>query len=97
MDVTLMARIIERGLVKDGRIVRLRVHLPDHPGTLHRLTGVIAAERAIIVETSGHRVHFDAGLGYTVIDLTMETRGADHGSEMTSALLAAGYSFARVL
>src|SRR5712692_1921025 len=32
IDVTLLARIIERGLVKDGRLVRLRVHLPDYPG-----------------------------------------------------------------
>src|SRR5208282_5248635 len=32
IDVTLLSRIIERGLVKDGRLVRLRVHLPDYPG-----------------------------------------------------------------
>jgi hypothetical protein len=42
IDVTLLARIIERGLVKDGRLVRLRVHLPDYPGALHRLTGILA-------------------------------------------------------
>ena len=42
IDVTLLSRIIERGLVKDGRLVRLRVHLPDYPGALHRLTGILA-------------------------------------------------------
>jgi len=52
MDVTLLSRIIERGLVKDGRLVRLRVHLPDYPGALHRLTGILAHHRANIVETS---------------------------------------------
>jgi len=36
IDVTLLSRIIERGLVKDGRLVRLRVHLPDYPGALNR-------------------------------------------------------------
>ena len=39
IDVTLLSRIIERGLVKDGRLVRLRVHLPDYPGALNKLTG----------------------------------------------------------
>src|SRR6201997_2695978 len=52
IDVTLLARIIERGLVKDGRLVRLRVHLPDYPGALHRLTGILAEHRANIVETA---------------------------------------------
>jgi threonine dehydratase len=37
IDVTLLAHIIERGLVKDGRLVRLRITLPDHPGGLERL------------------------------------------------------------
>jgi threonine dehydratase len=48
IDVTLLARIIERGLVKDGRLVRLRVHLPDYPGALHRVTGILAQHRANI-------------------------------------------------
>ena len=49
IDVTLLSRIIERGLVKDGRLVRLRIHLPDFPGALHRLTGILADHRANIV------------------------------------------------
>ena len=53
IDVTLLSRIIERGLVKDGRLVRLRVHLPDYPGALHRLTGILADLRANI---SGDRL-----------------------------------------
>lgn len=48
MDVNLLARIIERGLVKGGRLVRLRIPLPDHPGALHQLTNVIAAHRVNI-------------------------------------------------
>src|SRR3982074_2525904 len=52
IDVTLLSRIIERGLVKDGRLVRLRVHLPDYPGALYRLTGILADHRANIVETA---------------------------------------------
>ncbi len=75
IDVTLLSRIIERGLVKDGRLVRLRVHLPDYPGALHRLTGILADHRANIVETSYDRTYYGVNLGETAIDITMETRG----------------------
>jgi len=51
IDVSLLSLIIERGLVKDGRLVRLRIHLPDHPGALQRLSAVIADRKANIVET----------------------------------------------
>ena len=97
MDVTLLARIIEQGLVKDGRLVRLRISLPDHPGALHRLTEVIAANRVNIVETSYHRAFHGARLGHTVIDLTMETRGHEHGSSMIAALEQAGYNHERIV
>src|SRR2546426_3626303 len=40
--VTLLARIIERGMGKDGRLVRLRIHLPHYPCALHGLTGILA-------------------------------------------------------
>src|SRR5450755_2306360 len=97
MDVTLLSRIIERGLVKDGRLVRLRVHLPDYPGALHRLTGILADHRANIVETSYDRTYYGVNLGETAIDITMETRGPDQIAELVSALGAAGYSHERVL
>jgi len=97
MDVTLLSRIIERGLVKDGRLVRLRVHLPDYPGALHRLTGILADHRANIVETSYDRAYYGVNLGETAIDITMETRGPEQIAELLSALVAAGYSHERVL
>ncbi len=91
IDVTLLSRIIERGLVKDGRLVRLRVHLPDYPGALHRLTGILAELRANIVETAYDRAYHGVNLGDTAIDITMETRGPTHIAELLEALLAAGY------
>jgi len=97
IDVTLLSRIIERGLVKDGRLVRLRVHLPDYPGALHRLTGILAAHRANIVETSYDRTYYGVNLGETAIDITMETRGPEQIAELLSALDAAGYSQERIL
>jgi threonine dehydratase len=97
IDVTLLSRIIERGLVKDGRLVRLRVHLPDYPGALNRLTSILAEHRANIVETDYDRAYHGVGLGETAIEITMETRGPEHIAEIISALGAAGYTQERVL
>ncbi len=97
IDVTLLSRIIERGLVKDGRLVRLRVHLPDYPGALHKLTGILAQHRANIVETSYDRAYYGVNLGDTAIDITMETKGPDHIAELLAALDVAGYANERVL
>jgi threonine dehydratase len=97
IDVTLLARIIERGLVKDGRLVRLRVHLPDYPGALHKLTGILAEHRANIVETAYDRAYHGVNLGDTAIDITMETRGPEHIAELLAALVSAGYPHERIL
>jgi len=97
IDVTLLSRIIERGLVKDGRLVRLRIHLPDFPGALHRLTGILADHRANIVETAYDRAYHGVNLGDTAIDITMETRGPDHITELLAALVSAGYTHERIL
>ena len=97
IDVSLLSRIIERGLVKDGRLVRLRIHLPDHPGALEKLAGVIAAQKANIVETNYDRAYYGVLLGDTVIDITMETRGPENIAELMAALDAAGYPHERVL
>ena len=97
IDVTLLSRIIERGLVKDGRLVRLRIHLPDHPGSLHRLTHVITENDANIVETLHDRAYYGVNLGDTVIDITMETRGPEHIASLMQSLLDAGFPHDRVL
>jgi len=97
IDVTLLARIIERGMVKDGRLVRLRIHLPDFPGALHNLTGILAHHRANIVETAYDRAYHGVNLGDTAIEITMETRGPAHIAELLSALSAGGYAHERIL
>ncbi len=97
IDVSLLSRIIERGLVKDGRLVRLRIHLPDHPGALEKLAGVIAKQKANIVETNYDRAYYGVLLGDTVIDITMETRGPEHVADLSAALDTAGYAHERVV
>jgi threonine dehydratase len=97
IDVTLLSRIIERGLVQDGRLIRLRIHLLDKPGALADLTRLIASYRANIVDTLHNRAYYGVNLGDTVIDITMETRGREQVEELLAALTDEGYKHSRVL
>jgi len=96
IDVTLLAKIIERGLVKDGRLLRIRVYLLDRPGALHSLTRILARERANIVETVHNRAYYGVSLGETVIDITLETRGSGHITAISHALREAGFRLERI-
>ena len=91
IDVLMISHIIERGMVKDGRLVRVRVELPDHPGGLQKLAGLIAALRANIVQATHDRTYFGVALGNTIIDLTIETRGPEHVEQILERLTEAEY------
>jgi threonine dehydratase len=97
IDVTLLSRIIERGLVQDGRLIRLRIHLLDKPGALAELTTLIAKHQANIMDTVHNRAYYGVHLGGTMIDITMETRGREQVEALLLALTAAGYKHSRVL
>jgi len=96
IDVSLLAKIIERGLVKDGRLLRVRVYLQDRPGALLVLTEILARERANIVETIHNRAYYGVSLGETVIDVTIETRGATHIAAISHALREGQFRFERI-
>jgi threonine dehydratase len=97
IDVTLLSRIIERGLVQDGRLIRLRIHLLDKPGALAELTRLIASYRANIVDTLYNRAYYGVNLGDTTIDITIETRGREQVDELLAAMTAGGYKHSRVI
>ena len=97
IDVTLLNRIIERGLVQDGRLIRLRIHLLDKPGALKDLTEIIAKYRVNIVDTLYNRAYYGVNIGDTAIDITMETRSREQVAELLAALTSEGYKFSRVL
>jgi len=96
IDVTLLARIIERGMVQDGRMILLRIHLLDKPGALADLTKLIAKHRVNIVNTLYNRAYYGVNLGDTAIDITMETRGKEQVAELLGALTSEGYRHSRV-
>lgn len=90
IDVNLIARIIERGLVKDGRLVRISISLLDKPGQLAITSGIVAACRANVIEVH-HTRAFASRFGGTTLQLTLETRGPEHVEEILAALRQEGY------
>jgi threonine dehydratase len=96
IDIKLLSRIIDRGLTKGGRLLHLRVRLPDRPGSLMGLTRVLARERANIVETIYNRPDLGVSLGETVIDLTAETRDSAHVASIQDALREAKFRFKQI-
>ena len=91
IDVNLVSRIIERGLVKGGRLVRLIVRMPDRPGMLARLTAEVAQQGANVVEIYHNRAFSKAGLGEVAVEVTLETRGRPHIEELMGSLSSNGW------
>jgi len=91
IDMNVISRIIERGLVKSARLVKLDIRIPDISGSLARLTAVLAEKRANVLQIEHDRTFADTGLNEVVVTVQLETRGPDHVAEIKAALGAAGY------
>ena len=94
IDVNVISRIIERGLVKSGRVVRLHVTIPDVAGSLARLTALVANTKASVVQIHHDRTFAKTELNEAVVELVLETRGFEHIDEVKAALVAGGYRLA---
>jgi threonine dehydratase len=92
IDVNVIARVIERGLVKDGRLVRLRVRLRDRPGALARLTALVAEARANVLHIEHDRAFSRAPVGDSEVALTLETSGRPQIEAIKQHLADAGYA-----
>ena len=97
IDVNLISRIIERGLVKDGSIVRLTVLLRDRPGALAALTRLVAEGRANVLQIQHDRAFSRTRIGDTEVELTLETSGRDHIDAVKRHLAEAGYAVTEVM
>jgi len=91
IDARLLASILMRGLVREGRLVRLRSELPDMPGALSRLSGVIGKHAGNIVEVHHQRLFHDASVKRAELDVVVETQNRRHVELLIAALIAAGF------
>jgi len=86
IDVNMISRIIERGLVGDGRMAHLIVKVKDRPGSLSALTGLMAEMGANVLAIHHRRGFADISVGEVEIVMQIETRGRNHVAEITRSL-----------
>ena len=91
IDARLLASILMRGLVREGRLVRLRSELPDIPGALSRLSGVVGKHAGNIVEVHHQRLFHDTSVKRAELDVVVETQNRRHVETLIAALVAAGF------
>ncbi|MEI6495788.1 MAG: threonine ammonia-lyase [Actinomycetota bacterium] len=95
IDLRVLASAMLRSLVRSGRLTTLSVSLPDRPGALHALTGVLAASGANIVELSHDRMGPATRLRSAVVDVQVETADRAHSDAVVDALEVAGFPVTR--
>ncbi len=90
VDLNIIAKIIEKGQIKRGRLAELSVIVDDLPGNLNRLTKAIAEQKANILEVHHDRISQGLFLRETRIDFVLETGSPEHIQKIKQALIAAG-------
>ena len=93
IDVTMLNLIIEKGLVKSYRKMKLRVTLIDKPGALESFSSLMRALEANIVQIGYDRTSTDLEFGDAHVSVALETKGKEHQEEIRKTLKEQGYSF----
>ena len=92
IDPLMLAGIVERGMVRAGRLARIRVDLRDLPGALARATALIADAGANIEEVHHQRAFTTLPVQSVEVDFVMQTRGHDHVADVIAVLNRAGFA-----
>jgi threonine dehydratase len=92
IDPLVLAAIIERGMVRAGRLARVRVEVRDLPGSLARVTACLAGQNANIEEVHHQRAFTHLAVQNAEVDLVLKTRSHDHVREIVAALGEAGFA-----
>lgn len=91
IDVTMVARIIDKGLIRTGRKTLIRTTLTDKPGQLVKLLSMISTTGANIVTVQHDRMAADMNVTESAVSIELETRDRRHVFEIRSTLEDAGY------
>lgn len=86
IDVTFLNRIITRGLQKNGRQCTLAMEIPDRPGSLVKVSSLIAESGANVTAVNHERTNAYINVNSCVLRITMETRNQDHIDEIIKTL-----------
>ncbi len=92
IDPRLLAQVITRQLIRDGRIVTLRIPLSDRPGGLAKVTAVLRDFGANVIEIQHHRTLLALPAKEASIEISFETRDREHAKSIVDALRVAGFA-----
>lgn len=92
IDLRVLGSVALRSLARSGRLVRLRVEVPDRPGALATLTATIGDERANIVDVTHRRDLPGVALQRALVELAVETRDRVHATRLVEALETHGFT-----
>jgi len=95
IDPLVLGGLIERGMVRAGRLARIRVSLHDLPGALSQITQIVADSGANITQVNHQRAFSSLPAQDVEVDLVMQTRGHEHVDEILTNLRLAGYRAVR--
>mgnify|MGYP002713184704 CR=1 FL=1 len=93
IDVTMLSLIIEKGLVKSSRKMKLSVLMVDKPGSLMQFTELLTQAGANIVQIGYDRTSIDLEFGDATDSVHLETKGIEHQEQIRQVLKAGGFSF----
>jgi threonine dehydratase len=91
IDVTILSRVISRGLLSSGRSLSIRMELTDKPGQLEQVSKIIADLGGNIVSIYHDRYDLNIGIVSCILDLRIETRDFDHINTIISKLKEEGF------
>lgn len=91
IDVTILSRVIKRGLLKSGRNHNICVELVDKPGQLEGVATIIAEKGGNVISVHHERAGEGSDINGCFLRIVLETRSFDHIKEITDALTGAGY------
>lgn len=91
IDMNMLTTVIMRGLVDQGRYLKIRTVIKDRPGSLRQVLDVLADERANIYAIQHDRTSRDIAMSDTEVEIDLETRGDDHVEGLLDRLRGEGF------
>jgi len=96
IDPRILASVMVRGLERDGKIISVRIIIPDQPGVLAQITGCFGAHKANILEVAHRRMFLNIPVKGAILDIVAEVKNRAHGEMLLSKVEGLGYEVVKL-
>jgi threonine dehydratase len=96
IDPSLLITVMRHGMTRAGRYLVVRTQIPDRPGELLKLLGLVAAERVNVISVEHHREGMSISVGETEVELTLGARDDEHCAALLATMTEWGYPIERL-